>query len=297
MIPSKKVFALILISVSIVTCAFILAEYKNKTEEITTYTAPTSTSNLVAGTIDTYKDSDGDGLKDWEEALWGTDPKVSDAASINKKESVASKKPENLTATDKLARSFFSQYMNLKEVGLQNDKEAQGRTVQNLVDANMQPASPQQYSASSVKISQQATIRDYGNSVASIIKTNTLAKRSEINILKDALSTENPRFIEELKPSVKGYKDMTQQLLNLNVPLATADIHLRLINAVSSISFIIEAFSKTFVDPMSSIQGLAILQTSFDKLVASFAEITKLLRLNNITYTTDEPGYFFLKTQ
>ncbi len=297
MIPSKKVFALILISVSIVTCAFILAEYKNKTEEISTYTAPTSTANLVAGTIDTYKDSDGDGLKDWEEALWGTDPKVADAAKINKKEPLAAKKPENLTATDKLARSFFSQYMNLKEVGLQNDKDVQQRTVQNLVDTNIQPVTPQQYSDASVKISQQATIRDYGNSIATIIKTNTLAKRSEINMLRDALSTENPRFIEELKPSVQGYKNMTRELINLNVPPAAAGVHLRLINAVSGISFVVEAFSKTFTDPVSSIQGLAIFQASFDKLVASFVEVAKLLQSNNVTYTADEPGYFFLKTQ
>lgn len=67
------------------------------------------------------KDTDGDGIPDWEEKLWGTDPTkkettpgIPDGLAIQKLKAAqginetTSSGPENLTHTDEFSRELFS---------------------------------------------------------------------------------------------------------------------------------------------------------------------------------------------
>lgn len=293
MIPSKKVFALILVSISLVTCAFVFAEYKNETDTASTYTAQNQTTNLVAGTIDTYKDTDGDGLKDWEETLWGTDPKVADAEKLNKNKTPTAKKTENLTATDKLARSFFSQYMNLKEVGLQNDKDSQENIAKGIFSDTNFVQAPKPYTEKDIRISTTVTLRDYGNTVGAIFKNNAVQGRNEAAILKDALTADNPEMLKELDPILASYRTIQTGLRNIQVPPAAATAHVHLLNSMSQIIFVVDLFTKTFTDPVVGIQGTALYQQTFQSLQQSFAEVRAIFAAAAITFDQTETGIFF----
>lgn len=292
MIPSKKVFALILISISLVTSAFIFAEHRNKTASAPIYTAQEQTTNLIAGTIDTYKDSDGDGLKDWEETLWGTDPKVADAEKLQKEKAVVVKKEETpLTATDKLARSFFSQYMNLKEVGLQNDKDTQENLAKTLADAAESAELPKLYTTSNIKTSTTISVRDYGNNFGSIFKENS-AGTNEAAILRDALTLESKTKLRELDPILANYKRLRTGLLNMQVPPQAAAAHIDFLNALNKLIFIIELFQKAFTDPIASVQGLALYPEVYEEVIFSLAKVKGVFTSANIIYASTEPGSF-----
>lgn len=294
MIPSKKVLALILVSITLVTGAFIFAEYKNNETLQLEYSADTSNNILLAqASGDSYKDTDGDGLKDWEETLWGTNPNVPDAESKKEKQSDVIKKAQKLTATDKLARSFFSQYMNIKEVGLQNDKESQENLAKSLlVDTNFSQA-PEPYNQNDIKISSTVALRDYGNIVGNIFKNNSIQSRNEVVILQEALTTENKDVLKELDPVLVSYKKFRTGLLSTPVPPQAVTAHLNLLNSLNKLIFIVELFSKTFTDPVMGVQGAALYQPTFQAMQESFGEMRTVFKNAGITYSTTDGGKFF----
>ncbi len=293
MIPSKKVFTLILVSITLVTGSFIFAEYKNKQTLKLKYSADSSNKILIAQAVgDSYKDTDGDGLKDWEEVLWGTDPNIKDADSKKEKENEVNKKSENLTATDKLARSFFSQYMNIKEVGLQNDKESQENLAKSLIpDTNFTQA-PAPYTQNDIKISNTLNLRDYGNMVGGIFKNNSIQSRNEVVILQEALTTENKDVLKELDPILASYKKMKAGLLSAPVTPQAVTAHINLLNSLNKLIFIVELFTKTFTDPVMGIQGAALYQPTFQSMQESFSEMHTIIKNAGIVYNPTETGKF-----
>ena len=71
-LPSKKFQWILLITILVVgIVAFIFIKKSNSTEYQKEITAPKE--KVVLGSV-VYNDADGDGLLNWEEALWGTDP-------------------------------------------------------------------------------------------------------------------------------------------------------------------------------------------------------------------------------
>ena len=110
------------------------------------------------------KDTDGDGVPDWEEALWGTDPgkkitfnNTPDATYIeNKKKALNIEESvgineQNLSETDKFAREFFSSYTAMKSSG-----QADSKTINDFSNALGQkivnPDLIDRYSSTDVKI-------------------------------------------------------------------------------------------------------------------------------------------------
>ena len=77
-LPNKKILFLIVFILLIFAGWFYFSDYKNKQ---TQYIAEQEKSPLVVALDTTSKldaDSDSDGLKDWEELLWKTDPSKTD---------------------------------------------------------------------------------------------------------------------------------------------------------------------------------------------------------------------------
>lgn len=77
-------------------------------------------------------DTDADGLLDWEESLWGTDPKnpdsdgdgVSDGAQIGARKNelgLDTDADANLNETERFSREFFATIVSLRQQGLLNE--------------------------------------------------------------------------------------------------------------------------------------------------------------------------------
>lgn len=146
--PSKNIVALAFIAFAIVVVAFII---KNKTFFAKTNTAELATKEETAIvpenkllSEDTTKDTDNDGLPDWEEALWTTDPKNPDTDGDKTTDGDEKKQDRNplkpgpndkndtsidtslieeselgsageQTLTSELSKTFFTRFMYLKQ--------------------------------------------------------------------------------------------------------------------------------------------------------------------------------------
>ena len=130
------------------------------------------------------KDSDGDGLKDWEELLWKTDPnkadtdsdgtndneeitlnrnplkagpddKISDKEDLVAQEKAVSDSKQN-TLTASYARKFLTEYMTLKkQKGVLTDLDKEN-LVQSFMD-NLEPLTVNDsYRISSIKVSSES---------------------------------------------------------------------------------------------------------------------------------------------
>ena len=135
-LPSKK-FAIITLSMLLVLgiSLFVVKKVSKKKGTLAQNIIATlvgEETTTIQGLIE--KDGDGDGIPDWEEALWGTDPNsksshenVLDSDWITqKKKELAEKNPaeetasprENLSETEKFSREFFSTVTALTQNGV-----------------------------------------------------------------------------------------------------------------------------------------------------------------------------------
>ncbi len=210
-----------------------------------------SYENVALGEL-VNRDTDSDGIVDWEENLWGTDPKkkdtdgngISDDIEIKKQKSETTSEgdkiaeTENLSKTEKLSRELFSTLTALNQNGAMDDAtvEALSNSILGQIEH-----SPQKkvFLLSELKISQNNTpqsVEKY-RKVLSEVYTKYSLKRSVVEILEELLEDEeNLEVLNELDPVINQANKIISELVNTEVPALLANEHLKLINTSQKIS-------------------------------------------------------------
>ncbi len=203
---------MILLSIIVALGIIFLFSYLSKAQKTKTALTQTETQTKVQEFM--VLDTDGDGLKDWEEALWKTDPKVadtdkdgtSDGEEIDNnrdplKTNLASKNVaptdkidqeiitnnkkvlddfEKLSETDKMGRLLFSQYLATKKIDQPLTNADISSIVQNTL-SEIPTLTFKQYTLFDLTVSSSATntesIKKYGNDIAGIMMTDLFNKR------------------------------------------------------------------------------------------------------------------------
>jgi hypothetical protein len=274
------------------------------------------------------KDSDNDGLKDWEEELWGTDPNnedtdgdgtkdgeevdadrnplkagPGDVLDVNlTKESYNNSISQNtkLTTTDKFAQSFFQDYLSLKESGVLIDENSKNALIESAVSSAFDSeAYLREYESSDLNLLEdvgEVVTRDYGNTLGYIIFKNLVETESEMDILNSSLSNNNPEEIKKLSSSVSGYKNISKESLSMLVPKDATKIHIDLIESADYIAKNIEDISVLYEDPVRAIAGISEYEqniTLFKKILQDFESYFVDKR---ISFGDDEAGSVFFNT-
>ena len=293
-----KNIVFILVAILLVGGSFVFAEYRNKQAE-NIYVAPEVTSLIDRSAQDL--DTDGDGMKDWEEILVGTDPK--DAKSKGSRSSSSSlvkdvtKTPaEKLEPIDQVSREFFARYMELRQLGISSDKLNQQDLVNKTI-ASIPSSEAKAYTSKEIlvktDISKEA-VKQYGNEMASVFKKYVISSRNEGIIVKDAVQKGNPEILRELDPVIESYKNIVNGLLKIQAPMSMETLHLDLVNSINSVLFMMKLFRNTMADPLSGVQAasqyLIVQENFFDSLRAIQSYLTYL----GITYQTSEPASYFI---
>jgi hypothetical protein len=268
-------------------------------------------------------DSDHDGLKDWEETLWGTDPKNPDTdgdgtpdgeeVSLGRNPTVRGPKdslkatssipgvgsttPVNLTPTDIVARDFFSKYLEAKQGGKEIDEKTQEQIIASVISRPDLIATAKVYTKNDLSVQDKnddATLRNYGNSMGLIFKNTATWKESEITIMQDALNRNDEKRLNDLDANIKGYQSLLDQSLKVTVPSKAVEVHLRYINAYSKIVMSLKAMKDTFKDPVSSLVLLGKYPDAITELHRSFIDARAFFSRNNITFDPKtEAGIFY----
>lgn len=239
----------------------------------------------------TQKDSDNDGIPDWEEALWGTDKNnpttfngISDATYIDnkKKELGTGQTPsdENLTETDKFSREFFTAFMSMKESGqvdnntINNFSTALG---QKIVDSTLIDG----YTEKNMKVSQNNSLSNQNKYYAAMKKLFESYKSAgigdELDIVSNDLSIYSSLGTgtqsKELQTIADAYQEFASKSMNISVPENLAQYHLRIANSANNTGISVRNMAKTIADPVVGLSGLSQYQKYSGELVSAVADM------------------------
>ena len=295
-------------------------EVKNTTSGIDVVDEEALVGALIAENF-SEKDTDGDGLRDWEETLWNTDPEISDTdgdgtndgdeVDLNRdprKEGPGDELGEadypggttniaDLDSTERFARDFFAGYVDLRKKGYLSNESIRDYTLNALVENSIINPLTNTYTANNVQAGSSANnaLRTYGNQLGTILLTTEAYDMDDAAILFNSLLYNRPDDIEFLRKNAEAYRSIAEQFMSIVVPQTAATLHIRLANSFVSLANTVDAFAAASEDPVRSLGAVSQYTAVLDELVTAVDQVRIYLEKENIVYATEEPGHTFMQ--
>ncbi len=259
--------------------------------------------NTTVGEL-VYRDTDGDGIPDWEENLWGTDPTkkettpgIPDGTAINKlkisqelnlDEETTLVSDENLTETDKFSRELFSTIASLSQTGTL-DEEAAEKITSSLAEKIQNPAQKKIYTLSGIKIIQDdgvMAIKKYNDTLDNIIDKKYPIKGNVVEILQRFIIDENNvdvGVLAELDPIIEQRNKITEAIVQTEVPQSLSLLHLDFINALQKYSEGLSDIRLFDTDPIIALGGISQFEENITVIGTVVSELKEAIekKLNN----------------
>ncbi len=296
-LPSKP-FAIFFGVVFVVAIIIVVLFFVSSKKEIFTGSGAQANSPLVVEnqtvTSLVNQDSDGDGISDWEETLWGTDKNkkitfnnTPDSTYIdNKKKELnieGSVNVNKLTETDKFAREFFSTFTAMKASG-QVDSDTINGFSNALGQKVANPNLVDQYTEKDVKIDTSVDNNDpthklaYYTSLERLLQSyKTSGIGDELDIVNSGLTlspTTTPDSFAKLPIIANAYQDFAQKVMDLTVPSELATFHLQIANSAHNTGISVQNMSQIISDPLIGLEGLSQYQKYSDALVKAVEDLS-----------------------
>lgn len=245
------------------------------------------------------KDTDHDGLPDWQEELYGTDPNVADtdgdgisdgeAATsgllttqrlITDKtlkpvdvDSLPGTTPAPGTLTEEFSRTFFESYMGTWK-GTPLSKEEQDALIQRLLAEFSDKASiklASTYTANDVTVDGAMNVTAYAARVESAMRANDVAEGEESPILLTQSFIENgdASALPKLARLSNAYAGMARAFAATPVPPQLRDAHLALIRSLDTLAKSTDTIAEYESDPLAVLGALSLLQPAANDFVSA----------------------------
>lgn len=279
-----------------------------------------STESTTLSENEDDQDTDGDGLFDWEEFLYGSDPKKQDTDGDGAQDGeevrtgrnpiVPNTAPAGESPNDPLTqlqdpnfastsaaiseakREFFRKYLE------QAGKEVRETTYLDLISKFDAEKLKPKREITDLTIASENTndavkvyLNDFGSAILRFKSPN--APRSEIAIIEDFGKTQDPRVLRELQLPAIDYANFAAELRKLKVPSGLAKTHLLIVEGYEGMALGLSGMITMASDPFmgaGGYQGYLIYRVQVtDAFAVLVTEVTK----RGITFTKDEPGYMF----
>lgn len=292
-------------------------------------TAQASTESALLQAIAT-KDTDGDGLPDWEEALYGTSPNLTDTFKLGMTDGeavakglivpraiadipVATSSPYSLSAdglpppptegtlTAAFAKNFFALFIAAKEANGGGDlSESQMNDVANQALDSLSSTvtiAPDYKSAKDIIVSGSGAdaMKDFAVSAEAVLLKNTAkAAKSELLYLQDAVQKNDATAYAHIASIAKAYRDSAVGLAVLPVPNELATDDLALVNAMMRVSQIATDFARAETDPLATMLALQQYPQAVLALGNAFIHIGQIYTSASISLPAGAPGASFV---
>lgn len=264
------------------------------------------------------KDSDGDGLPDWEELLYGTDIHavdtfhlgISDGEAVAKgliipkaviENSTTATSEEN-TLTDAFAKAFFTLYLAAKETN--GGADLSPEQTRALADEALQHFIENFEPASDYKATQDLKIEDDGNEKLSTFAAlaegvfTAYSPKSpirELETIQSAIQDGDAEAIAALSALSRTYKQYAAGFAALFVPRSLLSADLALINAFAQRAAIYDGLARINTDPLSAILALQQLAKNEAAWMSAFGDMGTVYKARDISLPRGEPGAVFIR--
>lgn len=271
------------------------------------------------------KDSDGDGLPDWAEALYGTSATNADTRGLGMTDGEAVAQgiivpkavtdlsvdtsaggaiidpelpsaPAEGTLTAAFARSFFTIYM-----------DALKRTGGNLSDSDMNDIAQRSLATLSSSIARAPdfksprdigvlgsgaeAMRQFATSAEAVMAANKHdGTKSELLYLQDAAKDGDMTALPHILSIAKAYRGSAAGIAALPVPRELAPADLALVNALARISEMASDFAKVESDPLATMLALQQYPDAVVALADAFINLAEVYKTAGVTLAPGTPG-------
>lgn len=274
------------------------------------------------------KDDDADGLPNWSEGLYGTDPDVADTFHLGVTDGEAVAKglivpkavtdipattyapdesaivdpslppaPAAGTLTAIFAQNFFTLFMAAREANGGADlTESQMNDVANqtmeMFLSSVKPTSDYKSMRDlAVSGSGAEAMKAFAASAEAVFRSNkSNATMTDIDYLRSAVMDGNTDAYEHILSIAKGFRSTAAGLAVLPVPKELAEADLLLINTMMRMSQLDVDFTKVDSDPLVAILALQQYQTVTVALGRAFIALGDIFRQAGISLPSDAPG-------
>jgi hypothetical protein len=218
------------------------------------------------------KDSDGDGLADWEEVLLATDPDNPDTdgdgvtddkdTTPNNKlalavgESDESVEPVELTSTQVVGRDAMTSIMaSFYEGKLPNEQE-QERIAQQAIQKAVPLIQPPQFLFEDIRIvpsnedSVERYVRVVHNILRSVLESDVENEYFALSLMAHEENTDKEEGALMLRETLAFYNKIADELSVVQVPEDAALIHERMMNAILQYIYTFESILEVEKDPL-----------------------------------------------
>lgn len=283
-LPSKKVGSVVLSVLVIFVAILSYMSFKN-----VSYNSSTSDILTVSGAID--KDTDADGVPDWEERLWGTDPRNNDTDGdgvpdfteiASRKDSLAAANgfgtsTYTLSETDIFARELFVTYSALSEQGSLKGTASDGLASAALSTAAKNVPKIILNSATDLKIVPQteSSNKIYRQSITDLSKVKGGVLGTEFALVNQGVIQNNGDVLRDLTSYTDAYNAYKVALLKIPVPANQVENHVRLLNNLNYISNTLPQMSYIQDDVIKGVPLYTVYIKSYQDMFSTFEIIGK----------------------
>lgn len=308
-LPSNKVAVLFVLVVLVVTLIIGGDIFFDKIKE--TFSPKTNNADiyLKRNTTDNSSvDTDGDGLIDWQESLYGSNPDLydtdgdgtSDGDEIKEGRDPSVAGPNDAlvtlngllktdfevegykpgTLTDDFSKEFFLNYLNLKQQG-QIGTEISDKTIENLGNQVALEVNPKiMFSEQDLVLVDfnKENLGKYAEEVA-IIYTDYL---TQIDNIKNLPDEEYLNRVSEL------YSNLSNVLSQINIPAPVKNVHVELLNAIYNKSLSLKSFSDYESDPLKTFLSVKTIREADAKETDVLISLNDYFEDNDIIFTDNK---------
>jgi hypothetical protein len=283
-LPSKRIGYIIIILAIIIVVFFVL-KYIPNIQKTTIFSKNTIAENQQAsskiGDI-VNKDTDGDGIADWEESIRGTDPSktdtdsdgVSDFTEIEQLRAQESANNQNTpeTETSIFAKQLFTTVASLQESGNLNEESASKIINQASLSAqkNVQKTF---YKKEQLTISPKLTGKVFEKNTTAILVKNNVTYESLQKIfailgtLPDTGEVEGTTIVQDLTAIDTMFKKALGELLKNPVPAQSTETYLKFLNNLQYISENISDMTLIETNPIVSFSAITVYPENISSII------------------------------
>jgi hypothetical protein len=316
-LPSKTFLSFLIVAVSIgAVWHFVAQEELEPPNQNTSSTKKTVAIEQIA-----QKDTDGDGLLDWEETLWGTDPKnpdtdgdgIGDNEEITEGDRVLAaqaleaasaetsttyERPTSLTA--QLAEDFGKTYLQQKLTTSSVDTERMTKNltteIQRTVvrETSREPDSP--FTANDIIVvsdASPAAVHAYVNALGAAIISLPPVEKSALELFIENLNDQTIVQEKAFAGELAGYLMLIETLQTIPAPQSLASTHVLLLNNFWHQRLLTESFSKVSEDPIRALAAFNRYPIVAEESLVPLGAIMDALINNNISFTNEDEGIIF----
>ena len=260
-------------------------------------------------------DTDGDGLTDSKEMLFGTDANNPDSdgdgasdgdeVSLGRNPLVPGPNDDLLTnvnlVTPEISEAELLEMRDeyLRDYLAERGEEVKEITFEYLINKVDETEFDDNYTLEDLEISNDNTMesfKKYGNELGAVFLKYGNSKEyptSEVEILEKGLQTKDPKDLVELKLVSIVYKNISEDILAIEAPYGAAKPHLMLVNGYDVLARTISAMAYLFTEPLRGGFANETYTKQLGVIKIAFINVMGFFDTREVRFEESEQGWMF----